>query len=258
MKALKPFRGYIGSNIVGNGNTKDISDCDTCFVGDDIFIKFKDGSGQEVVPNVNGAGVSGQRADAVMNGGKELQWNEAAKEMLERESSGGGYEKHIFCLLSLGCRQLGEKDFQGFGNGKVQEPGSEVIFPGDGGPSGGVGRRIRTDMKIIEKKESLKDSGVVEAERGEGRLRFIFVVGGIGGGRGKMHNVSNDGYLVREHINSPFVSSGGAGGGVRLKKSENIGGIVWELDFLDFKSHGFRAESGEFGGERHGYGIQLE
>lgn len=116
-----------------------------------------------------------------MDGGEEIDGNVTAKVMMDVECSGGGHEENVLCLVGLGGIELREDGVHAVGDREVEQPFGECVFPGDGGPGGGVGGRNRADVHIVDKEEGLEDGDVVEAECSKRRFRFIFVVGGGGG-----------------------------------------------------------------------------
>jgi hypothetical protein len=146
--------------------------------------------------------------------------------------------------------ELSEDGDEEFGDGEREEEGREFMFPGGLGPGAGVSGRSRADVKVVEKEESIDDCHVVETDSGDGGLSVFAVFGETSMLKRHKHNVDQDFGGVRKHIDSPFVRGVGASGGVGLKKREEVGGGVGDLDFGDGDFSRASLERGETVGKR--------
>lgn len=251
-EGLIPF----GSGVVGSGSShgdsEEVSNADTSLIVDGGTRKSREDASEQILLDVNWAGVTGHRGDAVVNFSEELNWDKAAKEMANVKSSGAGDEKHIGGAVGLGGGELRKNRFHCFGDREGQEPFSELLLVMDGGPGEGMGGGRRTDVEVVEQEKGLEDSDVVEAESGEGRLTVILVVGGGTGVLGELAQVGDNWDLVGEDINDPFIGGGLAGGRVSFEKLEDIGRVLRDFDFLDSELDRALLEGRDLGRERHG------
>lgn len=250
-KNLIPFRRDVRSCGGSDRDSEDVSDGDGCLVGNVVCEEVGQNTREEILLDVDGTGVSGHGGNAIVDGSEKVDGNISAKVVVEIECGSGRGEKNVLCLISLGGIQLGKNHLHGIGDGEGQKPGSKSMFPGDGGPRCGVGGRNRADVEIIDEEEGLKDGDVVEAECSERGLSVGLMVGGGGCGGGEVQHVGDGRDLVWEEIDVPFIGCGGAGGRVRLKKVEDVGGVLGKFDFFHFKGDGLAVEGSELSVERH-------
>lgn len=225
-----------GMVVIGLGETKEVAETDGVGVG------CVEDAGKEIVQNSVAGGVAWESCGAIVDVRKEREREEAAKVLIGIESGGGGDVEYIAAAFSDGWRKLLQDGLELFGDGKGHEEFDEVFFPSGLGPGVGVGRWGRADENIGDEEVGIDYGHVIHGNRSGRGLRVFAVVDELGHRRREGHHVHNDGNEVRKNINDPFIGGGVLGGGVRLEESQNVGGVLRDLDILEFKGGSFLLE----------------